>query len=169
MSTRNEEYARQMRARLKAKVAARNKVNELANAIEPTLLAFFARWVGKKILKSDHSLTKTVAEHYAGIQLPPQSPDKLWQIRFSNSDLHISVEIGGLATVEEQTEAAFARINIGQIRDTILTELAKPTPRRTDFTVEAVEAARLKAEAASDALRLAQNAEEIGWFGMYER
>lgn len=152
---------------LEGKVAAQNRVNQLAmdcyaKAIEP-----LKQFVGQKILKVDGSLLEKVKK--ALPELPVLQCNRIFYTCQHGYNLRIAIDesiyamrrsgVGGTYYVE-------ASAYLCNIRDGVLTELYPKPELRTDYTHEEILMARKDLETAKAAMSLAQS--RLQGFGEYD-
>lgn len=153
---------------LAAKVAAVNAANKLAVELYPKLREVFEPFVGQKIEKADGTLLAKIAK------LMPEFP--------CTPGLHV-YKYGSdysLAWCVKTCESSSGRtgdyqianyhetmVYVGNIKNGVLVDFYKAPELRTDYTVEAVEAAREAYKKAKQAADDAQS--KLHPFGEYDR
>ena len=172
-----------MKTQLEVNVAARNLVNRVANEAEPMLREVFANFVGKKVRLKDGGLTKEAAQAVKKVsdylQEKYEGFSGMWVAPFTN-DLGFEVKVyvrGDDAVFMQASKYESTHVMIGEApgepgtfaKGQVLTLLNEAgliqTDRRTTYSVEEIQAARLKVQEAQRALALAKD--ELKGFGEY--
>lgn len=154
---------------LAAKVAAYNRVGQVANEIAPALFAAIAPFYGQKVLKADGVLTQKVRD-----ALNPFLPTRG---AFPSFDVWLSSGRGYSLTVTVKTCETFngnafyaeATIYLAKITGTIAEQWdgAPFSPFRTDYNADTVRELRKAYEVARKAANEAESA--LFPFGEYDR
>jgi hypothetical protein len=151
-----------------AKVAAVNAANKLAMEIYPTLRAIFEPYVGQKVEKADGGLLAKIAKLLPDFPCKPglhvyklgSNYSLAWVVKTCESSAGRQADYQ-IANYHETT------VYIGNVTGGVLSEFCKAPELRTDYTVEAVEAAR---EAYRKAKQAADDAHgKLHPFGEYDR
>lgn len=144
---------------LKAKIAAVNKANKLANKMYPILAKVFEPLVGQKVLKSDGRTLLSKVE-----KLLPELPDASnLHVYMHTSAYHLAWIVKGSEQIEGKYGCVYHEVvvYIGLLQGStaVLQEMCKPMSLlRTDYALEEVEANRLLARQAKEAYEQARNA-----------
>ena len=171
-----------MKTQLEVNVAARNLVNQVANEAEPMLREVFANFVGKKVRLKDGGLTKEAAqalkkvsdyfrekiEGFSGIWLAPFNNDLGFEVKVyvrGEGEFNAPMKYESVHVMIGEAPGEPGTFAKGQVL-TLLNEAGLiQTDRRTTYSVEEIQAARLKVQEAQRALALAKD--ELKGFGEY--
>lgn len=150
---------------LDAKVYARNRVAQKINELAPALIAALTPFVGQKVMKIGGMVQKVQA--IVDSILPANGPGAEFHIYRYGSDYSLTWTVK-LDAFYKQGNPRFADYTphisveesfyVGHLQGAILEKMYENTPRRTDYTVHEVKAARLALEAAKAAVSKAQSA-----------
>lgn len=149
---------------LAARIKARNRVNQLANELQETLIKNFTPLIGKKVINANNYL----CEKYRALCPQNRSDYQFYQEASEYSlgfIVKVSEQIGGNDCGCVYKEAHFY---VGNLSSCVLTKVHNgASDRRTNYTVEEIIKAREFAEQKREEARQAENA--LCGFGTYDR
>lgn len=162
---------------LEAKIAARNKVNALALEMAPKMIAALAPFVGKKIINQGGGLAAKVR---ACLPDDPCTPSVSWWYSANNYSVSVNFKVcehSKGTRYGKEWNGEICQGCIGNYMETHITlavvdgnnlERLGPEPHlRTDYTGEAIQAARVALRAAQSALDDARS--NLSGFGEYDQ
>lgn len=151
-------------SKLEARVIGENYVNEQANKLFYILNEYFTPLVGCKVVKADGSLLKKIQDDMPEIDFPKCTVYK----NSSNYVLSWSVKV--CVNYEGRAYYSEATVYIGDLVGTKLSMLypsEQQASRKTDYTVEEIEAAREEYKQLEKQLNDARS--KLFPFGEYDR
>lgn len=126
---------------LEAKVAARNLINRKTNELAPLFIEAVKPFLGKQVLLQNGALRESFKK-----SLPDIKDKELHLLVRSSSGYSLLLDLKVCETVDKghYHGAIYADelVYLGELNNGILTRLHDFAPRRTDYTVEEVQAAR---------------------------
>jgi len=148
------------RTNTEAMVDCVNRINTAANEIELDLRETFAPLVGKQVFRNDNTFMKKY-EH-----LKPSVNTRNAQIWHHKSDYELCFQVKGSENGKHGNYHS-THISIGKVVHGVLVEIhTDKSDRRTDWTVEEVEAARIAIHEAEEELNKAKRS--LGPFELHD-
>lgn len=137
---------------LSLKIKAVNETHRLLNEAAANALPVLAEFIGSQVRLGTGALSKKLLKKLPLPQLnsTPDNPNTYDNARYTNSNYDISIAITACQQSGENVEYFTGEVQLGRLRDGILTEVSTIQPLRTDWTVEALQLAQ---EAARKAQR----------------
>lgn len=161
---------------LAARCAAFNRANAEANRLAPLYLAALAPFVGLPVLKADGTWRQKVRDAFpAPLQPANVSPSRQFSVWTETGAgysvcFHVKAMEASAGRSDDYQIANYAEsyVYVGELRDGVLTKIGNPNgPLPTDYSPEAVAAARKLAEETRQAARDAESACQP--FGLFDR
>ena len=153
-----------MQTSLQTRVIAVNRANAYANEIRPRLVEVFSQYVGQKVVTKNNEILAKIKKQID--QLGLANSVKLSVYR-SVSEYSLSYVVKSCEWYDGRAFYHEAYVYIGNLRDGVLQDIAEVEPKQTDYSAEAIEAAREaygKAKDIADELR-----SNLAPFGEYDR
>lgn len=154
--------------RLRARVEARNLAGAEVNRIRPLLREFFAAYVGKKVLKADGSLLKSIEDALKSSGIFRETDRRLQVYRSTSNNYSLSWVSRACVNIDGEVAYEESWVYIADLDGTEIRCLSNDHgDERTDFTVEEVKRLRADYEAKKKIADDAKSA--LHPFGEYDR
>lgn len=157
--------------KLRRRVAAVNRANDLANRLQAAYIEAARPLVGKKITKIDGSLTESAKKHLAfadtlGESVTVQRETYQYWLTYK---VTVRYDDGSAAdrTGYKSLSSESATFNVGKVEDHILTALADLASRKTNYDPETIARLREQLDAAQKVVRDLES--QLSPFGEYDR
>lgn len=129
--------------RLRARVEARNLAAAEANRIRPLLREFFASYVGKKVLKADGSLLKSIDDALNAAGIFPVYSNRLHVYRSTSSHYSLTWVAKSCVVIEGAVAYEEAAVYIATLSGADLSHMnADHGDEKCNYTVEEIQALR---------------------------
>ena len=163
--------------KLAAKIAAKNRVNKLAVATVPAMIAALQPFIGKKVWNAGAVLSKAVRDAlpYQNCQGKGASADQ-WFYRASAYSISVEFQVQECSegrkdrlgrSYGKDWERGTTNAHLGEITNGVLVGAQNTQTWRTDYNREEVEKSRFAYEASKKAMEEAESA--LCGFGTYDR